>query len=63
MPEWYSSQISVSLALGFGSGHDFRVVGWSPVSCSMLGVESAWDSLPSLPLSLPHPQHALSLNK
>ena len=28
-------------ALGFGSGHDLRVLGSSPASGSMLGVESA----------------------
>ena len=47
-------------SLDFGSGHDPRVVRLSPMLGSVLGVESAWDSLsPSapplltLPLSLP----------
>ena len=33
------------LTLDFGSSHDRRVVGSSPVSGSVLSVESAWDSL------------------
>ena len=39
------------LALDFGSGHDLRVLGSSPVLGSLLSVESAWDS--SLLLFLP----------
>ena len=35
-----------------GSGHDLRVLGWSPTSGSMLSMESACLSL-SLPLLLP----------
>ena len=47
-PGWlsqFSSQLSVSAWVM----HDRRVVGWSPVSGSVLGVEPAGDSL-SLPL-------------
>ena len=29
------------LTLGFGSGHDLRVMGWSPVSGSVLGLQLA----------------------
>ena len=42
------------LTLGFSSGHDLRVMRLSPVSSSVLGMESAWDSL-SLPPSAPPP--------
>ena len=47
-----------------GSGHDPRVVGWGPVSGSVLSVESAKDSLSlSLSLSLcPSPPLALSVS-
>ena len=31
--------------LDFGSGHDLRVVELSPTLDSVLGIESAWDSL------------------
>ena len=56
--------------LDFGSGHNPRVVGGSPVSGSMLSVEPAWNFLsPSLSLSLslsaplPHTHtHSLSLS-
>ena len=44
------------LILDFGSGHDLRVVRSSLTSGSMLGVESALDSLspsPSIPLPPP----------
>ena len=37
------------LTLGFGLGHDLRVMGLSPESGSVLGGESAWHSVP-LPL-------------
>ena len=37
--------------LGFGSGHDLRVVRLRPVSGSTFSKDSAWDSLP-LPLPL-----------
>ena len=46
------------LTLDFGSGHDLRVVGWSPESSSTLSMEPAWDSLP-LPLPFPHPHSHL----
>ena len=39
---------SVGKAAAFGSGHDLRVLGWSPASGSLLSREPA-----SLPLSLP----------
>ena len=39
------------VALGFRSGPDLRVVGWSPVLGSALSGESAWDSL--LPYASP----------
>ena len=38
------TQLSVQLLI-FGSGHDLRVVSLSPESGSVLGTESAWDSL------------------
>ena len=62
----------------FGSGHDLRVVGLSPVLGSALGMEPAWDSISlslslslslSVSLSLPLPycvcvhMHLLSLSK
>ena len=31
--------------LDFSSGHDLRVVRWSPMSGFTLGLDSAWDSL------------------
>ncbi|XP_054366437.1 coiled-coil domain-containing protein 117 isoform X2 [Mirounga angustirostris] len=48
------------------SGHDFKVLGSSPVACSMLIGESAWDSRllsfsPSAPLPPPMCAHACSL--
>jgi len=49
--------------LGFGPGHDLRGMGASLVWGSVLGGESAWDSL-ALPLPLPCMRvHALSLSK
>ena len=39
------AQLVESLALGFGSSRDLQVVGSSSVLGSMLGGESAWDSL------------------
>ena len=47
---------SVSEASAFGSGHDLRVLGWSPVSGSLLSGESASPSP-----SDPPPAHACSL--
>ena len=50
--------------LDFNSGHDLMVMRSSPVSDSMLSIESAGDSLSlSLSLSLPLPACALSLKK
>ena len=37
-PGWLSQ---LSIQLGFGSGHDLTVMGWSLVLGSMLSVESA----------------------
>lgn len=51
--------------LNFSSGHDFRVLRLSLVSCSVLGMDPVWDSL-SLCLCTPPPQLlvcALSLKK
>ena len=42
------------LILDFGSGHDLRVMGSSPKSCSLLSGESASSSPSDLP-----PTHAL----
>ena len=59
------AQLVKCLTVDFGSGHDPRVVGWSPVLGSVLGVDPAWDSLsPSAPLT-PACAHFLSkiLNK
>ena len=39
------AQLVECLAIDFGSGHDPRVVGSSPVLGSALNVEPAWDSL------------------
>ena len=50
------------LTLGFGSGHDLGVVGLSPVSGSVLSLQSAGESLP-LPLLLPLLMLFLSLSK
>ena len=50
--------------LGFGSGHDLRVVELSPALSSVLSTESPPDSLSPLPVSLPclcMCVHALSL--
>ena len=49
--------------LDFSSGHDLMAVGSSPMSGSVLSVESAWDSLPpsvSAPPGLTS-THSLSL--
>ena len=46
--------------LDFGLGGYLRVIGSSPIWGSVLGRESAWDSVP---LRLPHPMSALSLFK
>ena len=50
-------QLVEHLTIGFGSGHDLRVLGWSPRSGSMLGGESAWriSSSPSAPPFDPSP--------
>ena len=45
------AQLVECLTFDFGSGHDPRVVGLSPVSGSVLSVEPGWDSL-SLSVSL-----------
>ena len=47
------AQLVEQLTLGFGSGHDPRVMGSSPASGFALNREPPWDSLsPSLSLSL-----------
>ena len=52
------------LTLGFGSGHDLRVVGSSHTLGSALSVESAGDFLtPSLPLPWLAHMLSLSINK
>ena len=47
------AQLVEHLTLGFGSGHDPRVVESSPASRSMLSLEPAWDIL-SLSAPLTH---------
>jgi len=42
------------LTLDFGSGHDLKVLGWSPAQGSALSIESAWDFLSACP-SAPFP--------
>ena len=37
---WVAQSIK-HLALGFSSGHDLRVMRWSPVAGSSMGMESA----------------------
>ena len=52
--------------LDLGSGHDLRVVGSSPMSGSVLSVESAWDSLspsPSAPLTYTSSSALSQINK
>ena len=49
---WVAQSVE-HLTLDFGSGHDLRVVRSSPLSGSMLGVESAWDSLFSFSFATP----------
>lgn len=57
------AQLVKYLILDFGSGHGFRVVRLSPTSRSMLGTESAGDSLsPPQPLPTPSYMHSLSLS-
>ena len=56
------------LTLDFGSGHDLRVLGSSPVSGSLLGVEPASNSLslslyPFLALRMCSPSVSLSLKE
>jgi len=41
---WVAQSVEC-LTLDFSLGHDFRVLGSSPESGSMLSVQSAWDSL------------------
>ena len=41
---WVAQSVE-HLTFGFGSGHDPRVVGLSPMSGYMLSTEPAWDSL------------------
>ena len=41
-------QLVKHLTLDFSSGHDPRVVRWSPASGSMLGMRPTWDSLSPL---------------
>ena len=55
-------QLVRHLTPDFSSGHDFRVVRWSPTLDSMLSGKTAWDSLPLL-LSLSLPGHVPSLSK
>ena len=52
VPGWLGR---LSVRLDFSSGHDLRVMRWSPASGSELGMEPASDSPPSAPhhLSLP----------
>ena len=38
---WLGGSIVKQATLGFGCGHDLRVMGWSPVSGSTLSGESA----------------------
>ena len=49
------AQLVECLILDFCSGYGLWVVGWSLPSGSLLGVESAWDSLSAPPLT-----HSLS---
>ena len=49
--------------LGFGSGHDLRVMGLSPALGSMLSGESAWDSSLTVPPPPPDPPCTLPLKK
>ena len=49
--------------LGFGSGHDLRVVRWSPRSGSAFSRESAWESLSLLTSALPPPLSISQINK
>ena len=52
------AQAFEGLTLDLSLGCDLRVVGWSPMSGSALGGESAWDSLSPSPCT---PPPALSL--
>ena len=54
-PGWFSM---LSIQLGFGSGHDPRVVGLSSALGSALTAEPAWDIL-----SPPFPTHSQCLKK
>jgi len=55
------AQLVGHLTVGIGSGHDLRVMGWSPASGSALSSESAEDSL-SLSLCPYLPARACSLS-
>ena len=46
------AQSVAHLTLDFGSGHDSRVAGLSPMSGSALSMEPSWDSPLALPLPL-----------
>ena len=57
---WVAQSVKC-LSFDFGSGHDFRVVRWSPSLSSILGMEPAWGFSLSLSLySTPHPSHTPS---
>jgi len=55
------AHLAQQLTLGFGSGCDLRVLGSSPVLASVLGMESAWNSLSPSPSALPLCTLSLSL--
>lgn len=49
-------------ALGFGSGYDLRVMRLNPTWGSVLGVETAWDSLSVSSSALPSSMCTFSLS-
>ena len=57
------AQLVEHLTLDFGSGHDPRVMGSSPMSGSMLSVEPAWDSLSPIHSFILSLSLSLSLSK
>ena len=57
---WVAQSVEQS-TIDFGPGHNHRVVGLSPMSSSVLSMESAWDIF-SLSLSLCPPLLSLSLS-
>ena len=57
---WWLSGLSI-WTLDFGSGHDVRVIRWNPVWGSLMGMESASDSLP--PSAFAPPPFSLSKTK